>query len=59
MQLALAIKRHSQHDLRQAPPLEATAKIDARIRRFFPFELTAGQSQVISEVAADMRGRTR
>jgi len=54
MQLALAIKRHTQHELRRAPALEATAKIDARIRRLFPFELTAGQNQVIAEVAADM-----
>ena len=37
-----------------APPLEATAQIDARIRRLFPFELTAGQRQAIGEIAADM-----
>jgi ATP-dependent DNA helicase RecG len=54
MQLALAIKRHAQRDLRQSPPLEATAKIDARIRRLFPFELTAGQNQMIADVVADM-----
>ena len=39
---------------RQAPPLEATAKIDARITRLFPFELTAAQKQAIGEIAADM-----
>ena len=54
LQLALAVKRQQQHDQRQAPPLEATAKIDARIRRLFPFELTAGQEQAIAEIAADM-----
>ncbi|HVU90133.1 MAG TPA: ATP-dependent DNA helicase RecG [Pirellulales bacterium] len=54
MQLALALKRYAQHEQRQAPPLEATAKIDARIRRLFPFELTAGQNQVIAEVAVDL-----
>ena len=32
----------------------ATAEIDARIRRLFPFELTAGQQAAIREVAADM-----
>ena len=42
MQLALAVKRQQQHEQRKAPALEATAKIDARIRRLFPFELTAG-----------------
>jgi ATP-dependent DNA helicase RecG len=54
MQLALAIKRFTQYEQRQAPPLEASAKIDARIRRLFPFELTAGQNQVIAEVSADL-----
>jgi ATP-dependent DNA helicase RecG len=56
LQLALAVKRRQQHDQRQAPALEATAKIDARIRRLFPFELTAGQQQAIAEIAADMAG---
>ncbi|HUT10420.1 MAG TPA: ATP-dependent DNA helicase RecG [Thermoguttaceae bacterium] len=54
LQLALAVKRRGQRDLRQAPPLEATAKIDARIRRLFPFRFTAGQEQAVAEIAADM-----
>jgi len=54
LQLALAVKRRQQHDQRRAPPLEATAKIDARIRRLFLFELTAGQQQAIAEIAVDM-----
>jgi len=54
LQLALAVKRRRQRELRQAPPLEATAQIDSRIRRLFPFELTAGQRQAIGEIAADM-----
>ncbi len=56
LQLALAVKRRQQHDQRRAPALEATAKIDARIRRLFPFELTAGQERAIAEIAADMAG---
>ena len=56
LQLALAVRRQQQHDQRKAPSLEATAKIDARIRRLFPFELTAGQEQAIAEIAADMAG---
>ena len=56
--LALAVRRHQQHELRQAPPLEATALIDARIRRLFPFELTQGQRQAIAEIGADM-GQSR
>ncbi len=54
LQLALSLRRTQQHGLQKAPPLEATAKVDARIRRLFPFELTAGQDQAISEIAADM-----
>ena len=54
LQLALATKRRQQHGQRKAPPLEATAQIDARIRRLFPFELTAAQRQAIAEIAADM-----
>ncbi len=54
LQLALAVKRHQQSTSRRSPALEATAKIDARIRRLFPFELTAGQQQAIAEIAADM-----
>jgi ATP-dependent DNA helicase RecG len=56
LQLALAVKRRQQHELRRAPALQATAKIDARIRRLFPFELTAGQRQAIEEIASDMAG---
>ncbi|OYV86941.1 MAG: hypothetical protein B7Z73_10875 [Planctomycetia bacterium 21-64-5] len=48
------MKHDEQHSRRNAPPLEATAKIDARIRRLFPFELTAAQNQAIAEVTTDM-----
>lgn len=54
LQLALALKHEQRHSRHNAPPLEATAKIDARIRRLFSFELTAAQNQAIAEVAADM-----
>jgi ATP-dependent DNA helicase RecG len=54
LQLALAVKRHHVRDQARALPLEATAKIDARIRRLFPFPLTAGQDQAIAEIASDM-----
>ena len=56
LQLALAVKRRRQHDQRRSPALEATALIDARIRRLFPFELTEGQRQAIAEIARDMAG---
>ncbi len=54
LQLALAIKRSQQHDQAKAIPLEATAKIDARIRRLFHFELTAGQNAAIRDICVDM-----
>ena len=54
LQLALAMKHDEQRARRTAPPLEATAKIDARIRRLFPFEFTAAQNKAIAEVNADM-----
>ena len=54
LQLALAMKRYRQQAGRRAPPLQSTAKIDARIRRLFPFELTPGQQQAIAEISADM-----
>ena len=54
LQLALGLRRQQQLAGRSARPLEATAKIDARIRRLFPFELTAGQERAIAEIAADM-----
>ncbi len=54
LQLALALKRRQMHDALRATPLELTAKIDARIRRLFPFDLTAGQNQAVAEIAADM-----
>jgi ATP-dependent DNA helicase RecG len=54
LQLGLAVRRRRQQDLERAPPLEASAKIDARIRRLFPFDLTAGQQQAVAEIAADM-----
>jgi len=54
LQLALAVRRQRQRVAGHAPPMEVSAKIDARIRRRFPFELTEGQRQAIAEIAADM-----
>ncbi len=54
LQLALAAKRHSQQVLGQVPALERTARLDARIRRLFPFELTPGQANAVAEITADM-----
>jgi ATP-dependent DNA helicase RecG len=54
LQLGLAMRRLQQRSQQKAPELEATTKIDARIRRLFPFDLTQGQEKAIEEIAADM-----
>ena len=55
LQLALAVKRHAAARPSAArPPLEVSPRIDARIRRLFPFDLTAGQNEAIRQIAADM-----
>ena len=54
LQLALAYSRQQTRAVPAAAVLPADARIDARIRRLFPFALTAGQNQVIAEVAHDM-----
>ncbi len=54
LQLALALRKAALLAGRQAPKLEATARIDARIKRLFPFELTADQLHAMAEIAADM-----
>lgn len=53
MQLAVAIRRLQQR-LQFAPELPTSTKIDARIRRLLPFELTNSQDEAIEQVTADM-----
>ena len=54
LQLALAMKKWHLENRQSAPPLPVDARIDARITRLFPFELTAGQRQAIDEICRDM-----
>jgi ATP-dependent DNA helicase RecG len=54
LQLSLALRRHRQTVAPQASPLETTAKIDARVRRLFPFDFTAEQEQAIKDVTSDL-----
>ena len=58
LQLAVVARRWQQQVGFRAPRLEATAEIDARIKRRLPFELTAGQLAAIADVAADMNRET-
>jgi ATP-dependent DNA helicase RecG len=54
LQVALALRRQQRSGQCQAPALPLSAKIDARIRRLFPFELTPAQNGAIAEIAEDM-----
>lgn len=54
-QLGLALRRRFWRRDSQAPAMTCTAKIDARIRRLFPFTLTAGQDQAIRDLVQDLR----
>lgn len=54
-QLGVALRRDQWRSRQNAPRLETTAKIDARIRRLFPFKFTDGQDQAIRDVIADLR----
>ncbi len=53
-QVGLALRRRAWHREQSAPSIPVTAKIDARIRRLFPFRFTGGQDQAIRDVAADL-----
>ncbi|MEX1098049.1 MAG: ATP-dependent DNA helicase RecG [Planctomycetales bacterium] len=53
-QLGLAMRRRAWKRDERAPELPTTAKIDARIRRLFPFRFTAGQDRAVAEIAADL-----
>ncbi len=53
-QVGLALRRRAWSSTSKAPPIEVSAKIDARIRRLFPFALTAGQEQAIRDIAVDL-----
>jgi ATP-dependent DNA helicase RecG len=58
LQLTLCMQRWLLQHEAQAIPLPQTTKIDARIRRRFPFELTEDQQRAIREIAADMSSHT-
>lgn len=53
-QLGLAMRRRMWRQRCVAPRFPTTTKIDARIRRLLPFDLTAGQNKAIAEISADL-----
>ena len=54
LQLALRMHRGQQKRAHAAPPIAVDARLDARIQARFPFEFTAAQRKVCSEIAADL-----
>ncbi len=54
LQLALAVRRQQHQTNMKAPILEYSARIDSRIRRILPFELTPAQNKVVKEISADL-----
>jgi ATP-dependent DNA helicase RecG len=54
MQLALSLRRSALLHAGRAANLEFTGKIDARIRRLFPFDLTGDQNRAICEICGDL-----
>jgi ATP-dependent DNA helicase RecG len=56
LQVGLALRRRELRDRQRAPVLKATDKIDAHIRRLFPFELTGDQNRAVAEIRRDLAG---
>jgi ATP-dependent DNA helicase RecG len=53
-QIGLALRRRNWSHNVNAPRIDVTAKIDARIRRLFPYSLTAGQEHAVKDLTADI-----
>lgn len=55
-QLGMALRRRAWKTGPDAPSIDVSAKVDARIRRLFPFRCTKGQDQAIEEIVGDLAG---
>ncbi|MCL2119107.1 MAG: ATP-dependent DNA helicase RecG, partial [Planctomycetaceae bacterium] len=55
LQAALAIRKLQHQTTFKAPAIELSPKIDTRIRKLFPFDLTESQEQAVREITADLR----
>lgn len=53
-QLAIELRRRVWWSGVPAPKMPCTAKIDSRIRRLFPFNMTPGQNLAIADIVADL-----
>ena len=55
LQVALSLRRRELRDGRRAPPLPVDSQIDERIRKLYPFALTADQNRAAAAIAGDMK----
>ncbi len=53
-QTAIGIRKRYRMRNKNSFVIESTAKIDARIQRLFPFEMTDGQKNAINEIKKDL-----
>ncbi len=58
LQVLIHLRSRSRRDLGDVPHIPCPRKVDARIRRLFPFELTKGQIRAIGEIVADLASGT-
>ncbi len=56
LQVALCLRRRGIRDRQRAPILTTTPRIDVRIRRLLPFQLTSDQDRAIADVCRDLAG---
>ena len=54
LQLGLALRRRTWKTRGAAACLPVSAKVDSRIRRLMPFQFTAGQTNAIRDIVADL-----
>lgn len=54
-QLGVALRRREWKTRQRSLSFETTTRIDARIRRLFPFDFTPGQNQAILDIAQDLQ----
>jgi ATP-dependent DNA helicase RecG len=57
LELGVMMKRFHRHDVLHAPALKHTAKIAEHIEKRIPFTLTAGQREVVDEIAKDLQDK--
>lgn len=58
LQLAINLRRAQVNAAERAPEMEIDSRVDARIKNYFPYQLTGAQESAIKEISADMSRST-